>query len=120
MTIETIRLSERQKNQLIIIKRRTGVQHWNVLCRWALCLSLAAPGDPPEETIHTDSNVEMTWKTFAGRHTSLYLALLRYRAIRAFNDSSPATVEKCLKLHLNRGISYLAGKPNPLSKVCTD
>jgi len=120
VSIETIRLSERQKNQLITIKRRTGIQHWNVLSRWALCLSLAEPGDPPDENIISDSNVEMTWKTFAGRHTTLYLALLRTRAKRSLNDSSQAAVEQCLKLHLNRGISYLAGKTNPLSKVCAD
>ncbi len=114
MSIETIRLSERQKNQLITLKRRTGIQHWNVLCRWALCLSLAEPGDPPDEIIQSDSNVEMTWKTFAGRHTDIYLALLKTRAWQTLNDTSKLAVERCLKLHLNRGISYLSAKQHSL------
>ena len=64
--IDIIRLSEKQKQQLIVLKRRTGIENWNVLCRWALCLSLADPTEPPKEDIPTDSNVEMTWKTLTG------------------------------------------------------
>ena len=38
--IETVRISEKGKTQLITLKRRTGIQNWNVLCRWAFCISL--------------------------------------------------------------------------------
>jgi DNA sulfur modification protein DndE len=47
MPVGNIRLSEQAKNQLITLKRRTGVSQWNVLCRWAVCRSLAEPGRPP-------------------------------------------------------------------------
>jgi DNA sulfur modification protein DndE len=34
--IENVRISEKAKNQLITLKRRTGIQNWNTLCRWGL------------------------------------------------------------------------------------
>ena len=43
MSLETVRLSQRGKEQLIKLKRVTGIKQWNVLCRWALCVSLADP-----------------------------------------------------------------------------
>ena len=40
MSIKQVRLSTQAKEQLMRLKSRTGIQHWNVLCRWAFCLSL--------------------------------------------------------------------------------
>jgi DNA sulfur modification protein DndE len=37
--IENVRISEKAKNQLITLKRRTGIQNWNTLCRWGPCAS---------------------------------------------------------------------------------
>lgn len=100
--IDIIRLSEKQKQQLIILKRKTGIENWNVLCRWALCMSLADPTVPPKEDIPSDSNVEMTWKTFAGDHSSLYLAILNQLYATTNNG---LTFSEFLKQHLSRGIS---------------
>ena len=66
MTLEHIRLSQTARDQLITLKRRTGIAHWNVLCRWAFCRSLAEPAPPPAAKLTLDSNVEMTWRVFAG------------------------------------------------------
>jgi len=41
--IETIRISEKGKQQLIQLKRKTGIDNWHTLCRWAFCISLAEP-----------------------------------------------------------------------------
>ena len=103
--IDIIRLSEKQKQQLIILKRKTGIENWNVLCRWALCMSLADPTAPPKEDIPSDSNVEMTWKTFAGENYEIYYSIL----MKAFqnNKSNDLSILTFLKIHLNRGISYL-------------
>lgn len=103
--IETIRLSEKQKNQLIFLKKKTGIENWNVLCRWALCLSLSDTTLPPKEDIPSDSNVEMTWKTFAGEWEEIYLALLK----QAFSQHQNKGISFHLffKLHLSRGISLL-------------
>lgn len=108
MPVETVRLSERAKTQLITLKRRTGIQHWNVLCRWAFCLSLAEPSQPPNEHIRADSNVEMTWRTFSGVRDAEYTALLRQRCLRdGGNPADNEALTLCLHTHLHRGIAYL-------------
>lgn len=109
MSIETIRLSEKEKLQLITLKRRTGIQNWNTLCRWAFCCSLKEPSSPPPEQILSDSSVEMSWKVFAGAHQNLFLALLRERARK---DEVPLEDKDAefsyFRLHLHRGISFLS------------
>ena len=108
MFIEHIRLSQHAKEQLSRLKGRTGITSWNALCRWALCLSLAEPGIPTDRRIPADSNVEMSWKVFAGRHGGLYLALLRERCIRDGIDTDEESLAQQFRLHLHRGIAYLA------------
>ena len=105
--IETVRVSEKAKNQLVTLKRRTGIQNWNVLCRWAFCLSLAETSRLPEENIVADSSVEMTWKTFAGGRDELYWGLLVLRAKRDGVSLDKESLAKYFKLHLHRGIAYL-------------
>ena len=107
--IETVRVSEKAKNQLIALKRRTGLQNWNVLCRWALCLSLAETSVPVDENIPSDSSVEMTWKTFAGGRESVYWGLIVLRAQRDGVGSDKESLLRYFRLHLHRGISYLYG-----------
>ena len=108
MAIDTVRVSRRAKDQLIKLKRVTGIQHWNVLCRWGFCLSLSEPGVPPTTQIPLDSNVEMSWRVFGGRHADLYMALLKERLCRDALPIDPETVSQQFRLHLHRGISYLA------------
>ena len=109
MAIDTVRLSSRAKDQLIKLKRNTGIKHWNELCRWGFCLSLAEPGIPPVSKIPTDSNVEMSWGVFGGRHAALYMSLLRMRLSLDQIPLNDETVAEQFRLHLHRGISYLAG-----------
>ena len=103
-----IRLSKQARDGLILLKRRTGIEHWNVLCRWAFCLSLAESSVPTHTEIITDSNIEMGWRTFAGEYDKLFLALLKERCLQdgiSINDQKLASQ---FKLHLHRGIAYLA------------
>ena len=106
--IEHIRLSRRDKDHLIRLKRRTGIGNWNVLCRWAFCASLAAEGVPPDTKIMSDSNVEMTWKVFGGQHHYAYEALLRTRCVRDGLGVEPDMLNRQFRLHLSRGLGYLA------------
>ena len=106
--IDTVRVSRRAKDQLVKLKRVTGIRHWNVLCRWGFCLSLSEPGVPPAAEIPSDSNVEMSWRVFGGRQASLYMALLKERLYRDGLPLDPETVSRQFRLHLHRGISYLA------------
>lgn len=110
MKIETIRLSEKAKSQLVTLKRRTGVQNWNVLCRWAYCLSLREQSRPPEEDIPSDSSVEMSWKVFGGPVSDVYLALLKERAHRDGVTLTDKNILEYFRLHLHRGISYLVNQ----------
>lgn len=106
--IETVRLSMQAREQLIKLKRVTGLQNWNVLCRWGLMVSLSEPSVPPPMKITTDSPIDMSWSQFGGRYESLYLALLRQRCHRDGLGTEARTLEQQFRLHLHRGIAYLA------------
>lgn len=116
MSIKQIRLSSRAKEQLTTLKRWTGIENWNVLCRWALCLSLREDTPPTPVEIPADSNVEMTWHVFGGEYHEIYLAILKERCVRDGHDTSDETLSRQLRLHLHRGISYLA-TPNRIRSV---
>jgi DNA sulfur modification protein DndE len=108
--IETIRLSEKARMQLIVLKRRTGITQWNVLCRWAFCLSLAEGSRPPDEEIPADSSVEMSWRTFAGVHEDVYRAVLFHRASCDGVAIVGGALQHYFRLHLHRGVSYLISR----------
>lgn len=109
MSLDTIRLSQPARDQLIRLKRTTKIKNWNVLCRWALVLSLREPSIPAVKEIITDSNVEMTWKTFGGSYGDIYLALLRQRCAAEGEPLTDESLSKALTVHLHRGIGYLSG-----------
>ena len=81
MIVKHFKLSQPEKDRLIRIKAKTGIQNWNVLCRWALCWSLAEPSIPGGVDPLSDSNVEMDWSTFAGEYSEIYEAIIRQRCI---------------------------------------
>ncbi|UMR29721.1 DNA sulfur modification protein DndE [Massilia sp. MB5] len=107
--IESIRLSEKAKLQLITMKRRTGIANWNVICRWAFCLSMQEKSIPPDEVIPADSSIEMSWRTFAGQVDQVYLGMLLVRAARDGVPMEKQALAHYFRLHLHRGISYLTG-----------
>lgn len=108
MSLETVRLSQREKEQLQRVKRDTGIKNWNILCRWALCLSLAENTEPILAEIPADSNVEMTWKTFGGADSDVFEALIRWR-LRATDETGETRDADYVRAHLHRGIGYLFG-----------
>lgn len=109
--LDRIKLSQTAKDQLIKLKRTTKIDQWNILCRWALCRSLAEPSPPSPVPIPSDSNLEMTWQIFGGNIADLLLIALKQRC---HNDGLPTDKETLavqFRLHLHRGIGYLAGDP---------
>lgn len=108
MSIRQIRLSAQAREQLIRLKTRTGITHWNVLCRWAFCLSLRQPSLPMPVEIPADSNVEMSWQVFGGEAHELYLAILKERCERDGLGCAEDVLARQFRLHLHRGIGYLA------------
>ncbi len=112
MPLEHIHLSQQAKDQLTKIKRGTGIQNWNTLCRWAFCLSLSEPGVPAPTKIPADSSVDMTWKVFGGSFSDIYLALLKERCRRDQLETNDDVLAAQFRLHLHRGIGYLAADKN--------
>lgn len=107
MSLRYVRLPQQDKEHLIRLKTKAGINQWNVLCRWALAVSLREPTPITPLDLPADSNVEMTWEVFGGEHADLWLAALR---VRCQDDGLPTddeTLAKQLKLHLHRGINYL-------------
>ena len=108
MIIKQIRLSNAAKDKLARLKGRTGIQNWNTLCRWAFCYSLKEGSIPTDIEIDSDSNVEMSWFTFAGENHELYEALIKEWCLENNLPLDEKTLSKYFKLHLERGIGYLS------------
>ena len=107
--LENVRLSSDAKNRLISLKRKTGISQWNILCRWAFLLSLSEKNRPPQTDIVADSNVEMSWRTFTGSgNEELFIALIKMRCLHDNLPIDDVTLAQQFKLHLHRGIGYLA------------
>ena len=109
MIIKQIKLSNAAKDKLSRLKGKTGIQNWNVLCRWAFCFSLKEGTIPTDIEINSDSNVEMSWLTFAGEYHEIYEALIKEWCIENDLGTDNDTIAKYFKLHLERGIGYLSG-----------
>lgn len=109
---DRIKLSQSAKDQLIKLKRYTKIDQWNILCRWAFCRSLAEPTIPSPVPITTDSNVELTWRTFGGEMSDILIMALKQRCHNDELGCDPETLATQFQLHLHRGIGYLAGDPN--------
>lgn len=110
--IDRIRLSQTAKEQLIKLKRSTKIEQWNILCRWAFCYSLAEASKPSPVPIPADSNVEMTWNVFGGEIADVLLIALKQRCHQDRLNTDKETLKQQFRLHLHRGIGYLAGDSN--------
>lgn len=109
MILKQIRLSNHARERLSRLKGKTGIKNWNVLCRWAYCYSLKENTIPTSEGIDADSNVEMSWYTFAGEYSDLYEALIIAWCKKMKISTNNEIMAKYIKLHIERGISYLSG-----------
>ena len=109
MIVKQIRLSNQAKDKLSRLKGKTGIKNWNILCRWAFCFSLHENTVPTDVPINSDSNVEMSWYTFAGEYSEIYDALIKEWCIDKGIETTEENLAKYFKLHFVRGISYLTG-----------
>lgn len=109
MIVKQIKLSSTAKDKLSRLKGKTGINNWNVLCRWAFCYSLKEDTIPTDIPINSDSNVEMSWYTFGGEYSDLYEALIKAWCIKRGLSTDEQTLAKYFKLHLERGIAHLSG-----------
>ena len=108
-TIETVRLDSDTKNHFLTLKRRTGIENWNVLARWSLCISLSDPTPLRNMPVKAGGAIEMTWKTFGGDAEQLYWALLVERCQSDNVEMNRENVAEALRQHIARGASRLVG-----------
>jgi DNA sulfur modification protein DndE len=114
--VEHVRITPLGRDQLIRLKRQSGIEHWNILCRWALCASLREKSCPPPIQAATDGGIEMTWKVFSGDWSSAFAAVITIRAHQDGFDKEPDGLSTCLRLHIHRGLGYLSSgkEKNPI------
>jgi DNA sulfur modification protein DndE len=110
--VNSIKLSQTAKDQLTKLKRSTKIEQWNILCRWAFFCSLAETAPPSIIPIPADSNLEMTWKVFGGELADISILALKQRCHQDELEITPEILAQQFRLHLHRGIGYLAGDSN--------
>jgi DNA sulfur modification protein DndE len=108
--MERIKLNAAARNQLVTLKRRTGIEHNNAICRHALCLSLANPSTPPVEILIFNGGIEIDWRTFTGGQDGLYRNLLIARLLSEGRRITEDSIRQTLSLHVHRGLSYLVSR----------
>ena len=97
--MDTVRLSQDQRNKLLKIRKNTGIRNWNVLCRWALCYSLAENSEPVTYIKGGKTGIEMDWETFTGKDAKVVFdTLLSYLGEDKFYS------------HIQRGIDTILNK----------
>ena len=107
MAFENIKLSQKERDRLVKLKRLTGIKNWNTLCRWAFCVSLSDPEKPRKVSVVSDSSLEMKWKVFGGKNYKIYMALLIERCKQDGIELNDEELYIQFRLHLNRGINRL-------------
>ena len=112
MKLDALRLDDSARNSLIVLKRKTGIDTWNILCRWALCVSLAEQESPRDGLVGEKKEVEIAWDVFAGKAASIYRGLLVERCRHENLKVSQKNLNFVLSQHVHRGIGYLVGNKN--------
>ncbi len=108
--MERIKLNAAARNQLTTLKRRTGMEHNNAICRHALCLSLANASVPPLEAFSFNGGIEIDWRTFTGGEDALYYNLLAVRLVSEGKRVTDDAIRQALTVHVHRGLSYLVSR----------
>ena len=108
--MERIKLNAAARNQLTTLKRRTGIEHNNAICRHALCISLANPSVPPNENFSFGGGIEIDWRTLTGGQDALYYNLLAVRLLSEGKRVNDESIRQTFVLHVHRGLSYLVSR----------
>lgn len=105
-----VRLSEQTKDQFMRLKRATGIKTWNILCRWALCVSLSDSEQLVEAPDGGDSAIEMRWDVFAGEFQHIYYALLAHECKERELEINDRNISRLARQHIQRGANILTNK----------
>ena len=106
--VEEVRVSVRGKDILLKLKRKTGLKHWNELCRIAVCLSFQHASIPSRPAIG-EIGIRMDWRTFGGSQSDELIALIILRSSKdGLLDDKSFPLPEQFRAHLERGISMLS------------
>ena len=106
LTIDILRTSSNVKSSLTRIKTITGISNWNIICRWALCLSLKQTSLPREVEEKLDG-VEIDYDTLVGKNKSIYTQLLINNLVAHKVVVDKKNLTKYLYAHVNRGVNII-------------
>ena len=104
--IDILRTSMNVKNSLTRIKSITGISNWNILCRWAFCLSVKQTSLPREVEEKLDG-IEIDYDTLVGKNKSIYTQLLINNLVSHKQDINKKNLTKYLNAHVNRGVNII-------------
>jgi DNA sulfur modification protein DndE len=96
------------------LKGRTGLTP-NILCRMAICLSIADPAIPNTK-LDDEKGQEFSRYTLLGEWDAFFMALLRERLIHDGLDPEKDLLTQ-FKAHVNRGISMLFSRVKSLDDI---
>ena len=128
MELRSFRFSKETKLQLNRLRRRTGIGTYNVLCRWALCYSLANQtsadltnrklkptakenADFNNETrgtfLQNEVALEIDWRTLGGQYREVIVATIKQHCIEKGLGVDLKNVQNQVKSHIESGIKQL-------------
>ena len=106
LTIDILRTSSNVKSSLTRIKTITGISNWNIICRWAFCLSIKQTSLPREVEEKLDG-VEIDYDTLVGKNKSIYTQLLINNLVTHNVAVDKKNLTKYLYAHVNRGVNII-------------
>ena len=110
LKIESLKLSDRSSNEISTIKRNTKIETMNIICRWALTVSLSSDLPPPPLAKEDKILREIDWKIFAGDYEHLIMALLKDRLFQEKIEITNDSLNDQLRAHVQRGLSLIASQ----------
>ena len=106
INIDVLRTSMNVKNSLSRIKTLTGIPNWNIICRWAFCLSIKQTSLPREVEEKLDG-VEIDYDTLFNKNKSIYTQLLINNLVTHKVEIDKKSLTKYLHAHVNRGVNII-------------
>ena len=106
INIDVLRTSMNVKNSLSRIKTLTGIPNWNIICRWAFCLSIKQTSLPREVEEKLDG-VEIDYDTLFNKNKSIYTQLLINNLVTHKVEIDKNSLTKYLHAHVNRGVNII-------------
>lgn len=114
MIINKIRLSEKSSNYLPYIRSRLKITP-NIVCRFALCLSISDPS-VPDTRLDDEKGLEFSRYTLLGEYDEFYIAILKERLIKDGLDLDKDLIPQ-LKAHINRGVMLFHTRVKDLTDI---